>query len=290
MRKNRSHNRKSRTLRALLLLTLLCGGALADSNLRLVSTEYTLSFPALPPGFDGLRIVQLSDLHGAVFGKNNRRLIGAVRSARPDLIALTGDLTERYSDLHQVDLLLAELVKTAPVYYVSGNHEWQSKTLTPLRELFARRGVVYLRNEAVTLVRNGDSIVLAGVEDPNGWADQPKPDQVAAALPAGSFRVLLGHRNYWAEEYPALPVDLILCGHAHGGVIRLPGVGGLLDHHGGLLPRYEAGVYACGRWRMVVSRGLGNTGGLLRLFNNPEIVTIVLRRAEAGRRGEGEAE
>ena len=277
----KQRRRSKKLIRSLLLFALLCGVAVADSNLRLVTTEYALSFPNLPAAFDGFRIVKLSVLHGAVFGKNSARLLRAVREAKPDLIALTGDLADRDTDFADVDALLAALAALAPVYYVSGNHEWSARVLAPLQRLFERHGVRYLRNEAVYLERGGERIALAGVEDPNGRADQPKPDEVAATLPSDVFRVLLGHRNYWAEEYPGLPVDLILCGHAHGGVIRLPLLGGVLDHHGTFLPEYTDGVFTSGTYQMVVSRGLGNTGGVPRFYNNPEVVTVTLIKEDS---------
>ncbi|MBR1658850.1 MAG: metallophosphoesterase [Oscillospiraceae bacterium] len=115
------------------------------------------------------------------------------------------------------------------------------------------------------------------MEEPNCWADQPTPASVCAALPSDAVRVLLAHRNYWTEEYPDLPVELILCGHAHGGVIRLPFLGGVLDHYGPPFPDYTDGVYRSGRYDMVVSRGLGNTGGVPRFLNNPELVIVTLK-------------
>ena len=263
-------------LKTFLTLALLCSALLADSNLRVVTTEYTLRFPALPREFDGLRIAQLSDVHGAVYGRNNASLLERVREAEPDLIAVTGDLADDTTRLTDVDTLLEGLCAIAPVYYVSGNHEWTAGLIEALQAIFERHGVRYLRNEYVTLGRGGAELILAGVEDPNGWRDQPKPDAVADGLPEG-FRVLLGHRNYWIWNYPALPVDLILCGHAHGGVIRLPFLGGVLDHYGPPFPDYTDGVYRSGRYDMVVSRGLGNTGGVPRFLNNPELVIVTLK-------------
>ena len=270
--------RKHRMLRFLAGLALLLGLAVADSNLRLVTTEYRLSYPNLPAGFEGYRILQLSDLHGAVFGKDNARLLAAVRKTQPDLIALTGDLADESTDLETVDALLGALAEIAPVYYVSGNHEWAARRLRSLIPMLERHGVRYLRNEWMYLEQNGDSIVLLGVEDPCGPADMPKPDAVAAAAPEG-FRLMLAHRNELAEQYPELPVDLLLVGHAHGGVWRIPGVGGLLDHRYRLFPDDAEGVIASGRMNMVVSRGLGNIGLSFRLLNNPELVLVTLHRA-----------
>ena len=260
--------------------TVLCSLLLADSNLRLVTTEYELAFPELPAGFDGFRVVQLSDIHGAVYGRDNVRLLRAVERARPDLIAITGDLADADSDLADVEALLTELTRLAPVYYVTGNHEWSDGLLPALKPMLERQGVRYLSNEYVLLEREGDTVVLAGVDDPNGYATQPKPPEVADTLPENSFRILLGHRNDWLTKYPELPVDLILCGHAHGGLVRLPFLGGVLGRGRELFPDYTAGVYDSGRCRMVVSRGVGPIMGLPRFWNNPELVAVTLRKAK----------
>lgn len=274
--------RSKRLRRTLLLVLLVLAVLIGDGRLRLTSTEYSLSFDNLPAAFDGFRIVQLSDVHGAVFGAGNERLLRAVAAAEPDLIALTGDLADRDTDLEDTDQVLAGLAEIAPLYYVSGNHEWSEDLLEPLQVLFQRRGVRYLRNEYLTLERADQHIVLAGVEDPNGWRDQLRPDALAARIRETypeDFVLLLGHRNDFLEKYPTLPVDLILCGHAHGGVIRIPGVGGLLGTNRELFPDYTAGVYTGETYRLLVSRGLGRMRGIPRIFNNPEVVVLTLRCA-----------
>lgn len=270
--------RKRRGRRALVVLLLLLGLAVADSNYRLVTTTYVLGGPTLPEAFDGFRVLQLSDVHGAVYGADNSRLLAAARAAAPDLIALTGDLADKDTDMAELETLLTGLTAIAPVYYVSGNHEWADRRLSELIPLLEGLGVRYLRNESLTLEREGQSIVLIGVEDPFGPADMPKPDAVAAAAPEG-FRLLLGHRNDLTEKYPDLAVDVALTGHAHGGVWRIPGLGGLFDHGRKLFPGSGTeGVVTSGRLHMVVSRGIGNTPPLLRLGNNPELVVVELRK------------
>ena len=120
---------------------------------------------------------------------------------------------------------------------------------------------------------------MAGAEDPNGRADMIKPDALAELLRQeypGEFVLWLGHRNYWAEKYPELPVDLILSGHAHGGIVRLPGIGGLLNVNHSFGAEYESGVYQGERFQMVVSRGLGNSIPVPRFLNRPELVKIIL--------------
>lgn len=267
-------------LAVLVTLAALFALLFADSANRLVTTDYTVTSARLPADFDGFRIVQLSDLHAAEFGKDNAQLVRAVAAAQPDLIVLTGDFIEAEDQIPVTLALAQQLVPLAPVYFVSGNHDWASHAIDALFDGLADVGVTCLRNEFVTLQHGAGSIVLAGVDDPNGRADMPTPDRVAAAVQAehpGAFTVLLGHRNYWVGEYPTLPVDVILCGHAHGGVVRLPGVGGLIGTDRTLFPDYTAGMFASGQYQMIVSRGLGQIAQLPRLLNNPEIVCLTLR-------------
>lgn len=276
--------KKSHILRSALIVLLILAAAFAllfaDSACRLVTTEYTVTSERLPAGFDGYRIVQLSDLHAAEFGRNNARLVQKVAAARPDLIVLTGDFIEDETQIPVTRTLARQLIELAPVYFVSGNHDWASHASDELFDTLSDVGVTCLHNEAVTLERGGDSIVLAGVDDPNGPSDMPRPDEVAADAQAAhpeAFTILLGHRNYWVEKYPALPVDVIFCGHAHGGIIRLPGIGGLIGTAHSLFPDYTEGMFASGQYQMIVSRGLGQIPLIPRLGNNPEIVCLTLR-------------
>lgn len=276
----KKHGKKRTWLTPLLILALLAAllaFAVWDSAEHLQLTEYTVSSDRCPDGFDGFKIIQLSDLHGSDFGD---RLVEQVLRQEPDIIALTGDFVTDSGDLEAVRALVPELVKICDVYFVSGNHEFGSRLADEVRGIMEDAGVRYLGNDAVVLECNGDSIVLAGVEDPLAYADMPSPPELMAELDdkyPDSYKILLGHRNYWMEEYPELPVDLILSGHAHGGLVRLPGVGGLIGTDRTLFPDYDAGLYENGRYTMIVSRGLGNSVPIPRLFNRPEIVSIILK-------------
>lgn len=276
----KKHGKKRTWLTPLLILALLAAllaFAVWDSAEHLQLTEYTVSSDRCPDGFDGFKIIQLSDLHGSDFGD---RLVEQVRRQEPDIIALTGDFVTDSGDLEAVRALVPELVKICDVYFVSGNHEFGSRLADEVRGIMEDAGVRYLGNDAVVLECNGDSIVLAGVEDPLAYADMPSPPELMAELDdkyPDSYKILLGHRNYWMEEYPELTVDLILSGHAHGGLVRLPGIGGLIGTDRTLFPDYDAGLYENGRYTMIVSRGLGNSVPIPRLFNRPEIVSIILK-------------
>ena len=264
---------------AALALALTGAGLVLDSRCGLQVTEYNLYFDSLPAQFEGCCIVQLSDLHGSSFGRDNSRLAALVREQEPDLIALTGDFVEDESQLAATRGLLNGISGCAPIYWVNGNHEWVKGVLPALRELLDSCGVVRLENGYLPLLRGGAQIVVAGAEDPNGYADMVKPDALAEKLREEypeDFVLWLGHRNYWAEKYPDLPVDLILSGHAHGGIVRLPGIGGLLNVNHSLGAEYESGVYQGETFKMVVSRGLGNFIPVPRVLNRAEVVKIIL--------------
>lgn len=272
-------------LTALIILALIAAAAaflIKDSREDLEISRYEVASQKLPESFDGFKIVQLSDLHGAEFGEDGMELVDKVGSLEPDMIALTGDFVTDEGDLAAVEKLAARLVKLCPVYFVSGNHEFGSGLAIKVRNILERAGVKYLSNEYLTISRGEDEILLGGVEDPLAYADMLSPDELAQKMndaAPDAFKILLGHRNYWMTEYPELPVDLIFCGHAHGGLIRIPGVGGLIGTDRRLFPDFDAGEYNNGRYTLIVSRGLGNSVPIPRVFNRPEIVCVELTRA-----------
>jgi predicted MPP superfamily phosphohydrolase len=277
----RQRPRRRRWPRALVVLILLFVLLLLDSNLRLVTTRADISSPKIPPAFDGFAVAQLSDIHAAVFGRDNKALLGKVKKAEPDIIAITGDLINNSDDLEIVKPLLHELVKIAPCYYVTGNHEWDSGAIRELFALLKDAGVRVLRNEYVILEKEGARLILAGIDDPNGPYDMAKPEAVITRIREkegdGPYLVLLAHRNRYLPRLAPLGVDLILCGHAHGGMIRLPFTDGLIGPSREWLPTYTSGLYEAGSTKMFVSRGVGNRTGYPRFLNNPQIAVLVLR-------------
>lgn len=274
-------------LTALIILALIAAAAaflIKDSRDDLEISRYEVKSQKLPESFDGFKIVQLSDLHGAEFGEDGMELVEKVKELEPDIIALTGDFVTDEGDLAAVEKLAARLVKLCPVYFISGNHEFGSGLAVKVRNILERAGVKYLSNEYLTISRGEDGILLGGVEDPLAYADMLSPDELAQKMndvAPDAFKILLGHRNYWMTEYPELPVDLIFCGHAHGGLIRIPGVGGLIGTDRRLFPDFDAGEYNNGRYTLIVSRGLGNSVSIPRIFNRPEIVCVELSSAYA---------
>jgi predicted MPP superfamily phosphohydrolase len=254
---------------------------------NLVAVNYlTLNLDNLPAAFTGLKIVHLSDLHGKSFGKEQRGIVQKVKAAQPDLVVFTGDLIDRRHGGAKAGLeLLDRLAKIAPVYYVTGNHEGWAGTFDTLRPQLEKRNVKVLSNTHHRLQRGEDSIYILGIDDPAfqcksyRQGELIRPELKAALEGTDSFTILLAHRPELIETYSHFGIDLVFSGHAHGGQIRLPFIGGLVAPGQGFFPRYTNGFYTHGSSVLVVSRGLGNSVFPQRLFNRPEIVVVTLNRS-----------
>lgn len=283
-----THNRMRTAVTALVLLLGLALWLLWG-NRALTVSEFQMESGKIPAECSGFRIAQISDLHNAEFGAGNGELLALLEDAEPNLIALTGDLADsRHTDL-QVCLDFAQkAVEIAPVFYVPGNHEARIADYPQLKEGLEAAGVQVLENRAVRMEGEGGFLAVAGVSDPSFSSD---PEHTGAAswmeealesleLPGDGFTVLLAHRPELFDLYAASGADLVLSGHAHGGQIRLPLVGGLVAPGQGLFPKYDGGLYRQGDTQMVVSRGLGNSIFPLRVCNRPELVVVELRAQE----------
>ncbi len=277
--------RRRRLLIVLLTAVLAAGGFLYWDNTALQVARFDPVFTDLPAGFDGCRIVVLSDLHGGSFGDGNADLFAAVAAEQPEYIFYLGDLQDKYrGPAAGYPAAVADgLSAIAPTYYVTGNHEWAIGDVPELKKTLSAHGVTVLSNQFLTLERNGDAIVLAGIDDPNGYADQKTPEELAAELYAAwgdPFWILLAHRNSrFASQYSLLGADLVCSGHGHGGIIRLPGTDGLLSTERTLFPSYTAGLYEENGSVLFATRGLGNSGPSFRVFNRPEVAVVTLHRA-----------
>ena len=281
-RRHRGH--PLRRVLLFLIFILFCVGFFHWSNHSLQVQRFTFTSPRLPAGFDGCVIVQLSDLHGALFGEDNQDLLKVVAKERPDYIFLTGDLLDQYrATPHSYAASLGgALADIAPTYFVTGNHEWALPDVPGLKRALEVAGVQVLTNEYTVLARDGDNAVLAGIDDPNGYADQKTPEEVAEEVRAAfadPFWILLAHRNnYFEDAYCRLGADLVISGHGHGGLVRLPFTDGLVSVERTFFPSYTAGFYQAGGADLFVSRGLGNSGRTFRLFNRPQVAVLTLKR------------
>lgn len=293
IRSNRKKCIKSAiVLLIVIALLLFC----SYQNRHLETTYYTYKAEQLGADLEGYRIVQISDLHNAKFGKNNQKLVDRIRECEPDMIVLTGDLVDsNHTNVDRAVQFVDEIVKICPVYYVTGNHEyWLEKSeYDELMDGLVSAGVVILDNQVVEISRGDAKFRLVGLDDRsladgtleallsdesirNNQAEQK--EEIADNEDSGEkeLTVVLAHEPQYLARYAGTGVDLVLSGHAHGGQFRLPFVGGIVAPDQGFLPEYTAGEYYMNGTEMIVSRGLGNSVIPVRLFNYPEIVCVDL--------------
>ncbi|WP_243458135.1 metallophosphoesterase [Sporosarcina sp. Te-1] len=247
-------------------------------------TQYEIHSSNIPSHFDSFRIVQLSDLHDAKFGERHADLVKKVKGLSPDAIFITGDFIDSNRfDLDRSMELVEELQSIAPFYYVTGNHEISSNETDQIVNRLDSHGVYTLSNEAVIIKRDGQQIAIGGIDDP---LSSSKEDDAAVAefiqqafqgVPQSMYKILLSHRPEQFETYLEQKIDLIMSGHAHGGQIRIPLVGGLVAPGQGWFPGYTEGIHSKEGRQMIISRGIGNSIIPVRFFNQPEIVLVELR-------------
>ena len=256
----------------------------------LETDAYALTSQKLPAAFHGLRIVQLTDLHGRSFGEKQKTLLDYVSHLHPDIVVLTGDLiAEKYDGQERkaVQDLLQGLAQRYPVYAILGNHESRSRKKNAVIADCEKAGIVLLRNKGAYLWRRGVCIGLAGMEtvnpSPADTALSTKIEEHAALQETLSryqhekkpaFQILLAHKPELLQTYAEYGVDLILAGHAHGGLMKIPFSGGkcVLAPGQGFFPRYTHGIYQEKNTLMVLGRGLGGP----RIGSRPEVVCIDL--------------
>ena len=267
-------------------IAAITAGLFRYGNGRLSVSRYTVTHPHLPAAFRGLRIVHLSDLHAASFGKRQERLLAHIDALAPDLVLITGDLIDRRRTADENGMrpaltLLEALGARYPTMRVDGNHEPLSRVSALFHEKAAQTPVLNVTNRATAFTRDGETLTIVGVPDvacfdydETAWSENMQ--RLTAPYQDGCL-ITLSHRPQYLAAYAAADLPLVLSGHAHGGQWRLPLVGGLFAPEQGVLPKYTAGIYREGDTCMVVSRGLGNSGFPLRLFNRPDIVLLTLQ-------------
>lgn len=277
--------KKKRIVAAILVIALILAGWTIWENVTVGVTRYSVKSNRLPESFDGYKIVVISDFHNAVFGKDNQQIVDKIAGEQADIIAITGDLIDSgKTDIETAVALVRNLKNIAPCYYVTGNHEaWIGDLFSELEEKLIAEGVIILHDQVLDLTKQGESIQMAGLDDPD-FTDrasyvqesilQTKLDMMDLS---DAYCILLSHRPELFNAYVNANVDLVLSGHAHGGQIRLPFIGGIVAPNQGFLPKYDAGLYTQDNTTMIVSRGIGNSIIPIRFNNRPEILVIELK-------------
>lgn len=238
------------------------------------------------------QFVVLADLHGFTYGAGNTRLISRIRELKPQFILIAGDMiVSKYPDSYDRALdTLKQLLTIAPVYYAFGNHESRAakrrvyvyfafqKYLKAAQEL----GVCFLRNENRKVRMGEDEIFLGGLELSLDYYLRTNVPMDEGCVPgylgkaAFGFQMLLAHNPAYSEQYAAWGADLTFCGHNHGGLIRLPGLGSLISPQLTLFPKYNDGCHEIQGKRVIISRGLGTHTFHIRIFNRAELLFVKL--------------
>ena len=243
-----------------------------------------------------VKIVFLSDLHGREFGKNNVRLIKKISEQKPDIICLTGDFIDEnntYKDNGEFLNLVKALLNIAPVYYSYGNHDYSYFIDNGFGfiETLENSGCEFLDKEYVDIDIEGVPLRLGGIYDyafnlqgmrKSDWENTDIFKFLSDFTSTDRTTVLMCHRPdsfIYGDASLIWNIDLVLCGHTHGGLWRLPFIGGVIAPEQGFNPAFDKGEYDIGNIKMFINAGLAGYGINPRLFNLPEVTVINLGRA-----------
>lgn len=245
----------------------------------------TVEFQQLPANIE-LRLCLMSDLHNNK--KDLERLVTSIREFAPDVILLAGDLVNKHKpENKQAEEFLSALARlSVPVYYSEGNHELSLAETYPEcwhRYLTAiHKKAAYLQNEAVCL-NGSESVYISGLSLPKEYYKKGNLYENTALLPElsvpeNAFHIMMAHNPEYASLYDKYHADLILSGHLHGGLLRLPFIGGVVSPRLRLPKGCDAGLVQLPKGNyMFVSRGLGSHTIPLRFFNRVEVNFLILK-------------
>lgn len=238
------------------------------------------------------RIIFLSDLHNKEYGVENERLLQAIEEQKPDLILIGGDMISAKpgASFQKGAQFIIKCAEKYPVYYALGNHEYRARiypdvydTMYPdYMESLKGRHITFLDNESCTLEQFG--VRLTGLSIDRKYykrfmkrkLKEGYLQETVGKADASFFQILSAHNPDYFPDYAAWAPELVLAGHVHGGVVRIPGIGGVLSPAMKLFPHYDGGLYKEAESSMVISRGLGMHTIPIRLFNPGELVVIDL--------------
>ena len=282
---------KAKQKKILLLAAVIVVGLIAFfkwQNNSISINEIVFKNDIVPESFNGYKILQISDLHNKVFGSKQNKILSKIEKINPDIIVITGDLIDSNNTNIDVAMdLINGAINIAPIYYVSGNHEAWSGSYNDLKSKLENSGVVVLDNRKIQVFNDNDSIDIIGLSDTafieSDWLEyggNTKTKNLLTTLAEDStnFKILLSHRPELFDIYSNSNVNLIFSGHAHGGQIRLPFIGGLIAPDQGFFPKLTEGIHTSNNTSMVISRGLGNSIIPVRVFNRPELIVVTLSK------------
>ena len=270
-----------------IILVILLWVMIFDSN-RFVIVRHSLSDRRIKKP---CRAVVLADLHNKCYGKNNEQLLAAVKDCKPDFILVAGDIptAKKGKGLEIAISLMSELAKDYPVYYASGNHEHRMKLYPETygdmgeryEEALREAGVHRLVNEHISLEENGIQIYGSEIDKSfyKRFGVQPMGadymESILGKSGKGQYTVLIAHNPDYFPQYAAWGADLVLSGHIHGGIVRVPIWGkGVVSPNVRLFPKYDGGIFKEDKSAMLLSRGLGMHTIPVRLFNPGDLLVV----------------
>lgn len=239
-----------------------------------------------------LSVAVISDLHGFSYGEQNHKLLEETAKIKPKAIFIPGDLlVSKYPHTYRTALeTLAELVKIAPVYYSYGNHESRLREEECVNhELFEQYmqnvralGVTVMGTETRSITLGENQVMLSALELELDYYEKGSIVPLEASymrehlslVDAEKFQILLAHNPAYAEHYAEWGADVTFCGHNHGGLVRIPGIGSLVSPQWTLFPKYDAGKFELKGRFVIVSRGLGTHTFHVRVFNRAELLAV----------------
>lgn len=240
------------------------------------------------------KIVFLSDLHNNRYGKNNEKLLVTVREENPDLVLIGGDMVvgKANASTKVAEELATELTKICPVYYANGNHEQRMKVypetygtmFQEYKNTLEQQGVTFVENECVDTNWDGRQLKIYGLEIPVGYYKKFRKQTLPARvieeqigkLDNSYYNILLAHNPTYTNTYLEWGADLILSGHFHGGVVRIPKLGGIITPQWHMFPKYSGELTIKDGKHVVVSKGLGTHTLKIRFLNPAEVIVLHL--------------
>lgn len=271
----------------------------------LMTKRYRITSDRISPASGRIGFVLLADLHNRTFGADNHRLIKRIDELNPDFIIMAGDIINKREASYPGNAftLLDKLSDRYQIIYAYGNHEQRMvqfettseteitteeesdyRSWTEFISRLRNKGVIFLDNESVIMDCKGEKLRMTGVSiDAEYFGFHTKKEMDPEYLPSligknaeKEYQLLIAHNPVYIHNYAEWGADLILSGHMHGGMMRLPGIGGVLSPQAKFFPKYDSGKHTYGKSQLIVSRGLGSHSIMPRIFNIPELVYVEL--------------
>jgi predicted MPP superfamily phosphohydrolase len=273
-------NKKHKTIIIIAIaFVILCISAFYNG---LIVRKYTIHSDKILKDKD-IKIVVIADLHSHIYGKNQNKIINKIVKQSPDIVLLVGDIVDDQEAFHGAKIFLERVKDIVPCYYVSGNHEYWSGHIGKIKKYINQLGIHVLDNKNEYLEINNNEILLYGIDDPaiENYCKSFEIESWEKLLESiwdnnsDKFKILLSLRPEKVDEYKKYRYDLIVSGHSHGGLVRIPFfLNGLFAPDQGFFPKYAGGLYEYNNTKHIVSRGVSFNLKLPRIFNPPEIVSI----------------